>query len=79
MVAEMEEIDVIELFKEAGFQVAHLQNPSSTLPGTTGIKTTRPRFFFEHDDGKADLVALCKQYLSYLERKVHSFLAAHAA
>jgi hypothetical protein len=70
--AEVEVIDVIEIFEEAGFKIAG-------NPATTGLKTSRPRLFFEHAEGKTDLAALCKRYLSYLERKVDSFLAAHAA
>ena len=72
---EMEEIAIIDLFTEAGFKIAHLQQPS-TLPGTE-IKTKRPKFYLEHEDGKADVIALCKEYLALLEKKVQGFLSAH--
>jgi hypothetical protein len=74
--AKVEELSAGELMEEMGGQIAFLE---MLYPGASKLKSSRPRFFFEHDDGKADLVVLCKQYLRYLERKVHSFLAAHAA
>jgi hypothetical protein len=72
----MEEISAGELMAEMGGQPAFLD---SLYPGASKLKSSRPRFFFENDDGKADLLALCKQYLDYLERKVQSFVAAHTA
>jgi hypothetical protein len=72
--ANVEEISAGELVEEMGGQIAFLEK---LVPGASKLKSSRPRFFFENDEGKADLVVLCKQYLSYLERKVHRFLAAH--
>jgi hypothetical protein len=72
--ATVEEMSAGELMEEMGGQAAFLD---SLYPGASKLKSSRPRFFFENDDGRADLLALCKQYLSYLESKVHSFLVAH--
>jgi hypothetical protein len=43
----------------------------------TDIKTKRPKYYFEHEEGKADVIALCKEYLDYLEKKIQNFRSAH--
>jgi hypothetical protein len=76
IIVEMEEIAVVEMFAEPGFHAVYRQHTSGP-PGVEQIKTKRPKFYFEHEDGKADLTVLCKEYLAYLEKKVGAFLAAH--
>jgi hypothetical protein len=37
----------------------------------------RPAYYLEHENGKAEVTAMCKQYLDYLEKMIQDFLAAH--
>lgn len=69
-----EEMTAGELLKEMGGDPASLDK---LYPGGSKLKSGRPRYFFENDDGDTDLLVLSKRYLDYLERKVGSFLAAH--
>lgn len=73
--ATFEEMTAGELVKEMGGDPAFLEK---LYPGGSKLKSGRPRYLFENDDGKTDLLVLSKQYLDYLERKVQNFLAAHA-
>jgi len=72
--ATFEEMTASELMKEMGGDPAFLDK---IYPGQSKMKSGRPRYFFENDIGKGDLLMLAKHYLDYLERKVGSFLAAH--
>jgi hypothetical protein len=49
----------------------------SAQPGVPSAKARRPAYYLEHEDGKAEVTAMCKQYLDYLEKLVREFLLAH--
>ena len=49
----------------------------SAMPGVPSPKTTRPAYYFEHEDGKEEVTALCDRYLKFLEKVLSDFEQAH--
>lgn len=42
------------------------------------VMVSRLTHYLEHEDGRAKVLALCRQYLGYLEKMVGDFLKAHS-
>jgi hypothetical protein len=56
---------------------AYIMMRWSALPGIPAAKTIRPAYYLEHEGGRAEVTAKCKEYLDYLEKLVREFLLAH--
>jgi hypothetical protein len=73
---EWEEIAIHELLS-ANFDLqrqhpaygAHVFAP----PGTPSPKIRRPAYYFENEEGKEEVTALCQRYLGFLEKAVEDF------
>ena len=79
-IVEWEEIAIHELLG-ANLDLER-QHPAygmrrSSQPGVPSAKGRRPAYYLEHEDGKAEVTAMCKQYLEYLEKLIREFLLAH--
>ena len=44
-------------------------------PGTPSPKTRRQAYYFENEDGKEEVTALCKRYLDFLDKMLNDFCA----
>ena len=79
-VVEWEEVPIYELLTGIDIDLER-QHPAYGLhvfapPGTPSPKTRRPAYYFEHEDGKEEVTALCARYLVFLEKMVNDFCAA---
>jgi hypothetical protein len=45
------------------------------LPGVAPSTASRPVYYFEHEDGKEEVTALCVRYLEFLEKMVNDYSA----
>jgi hypothetical protein len=75
---ELEEIVVHELLA-LNFDLGR-QHPvqlfnQSAMPGVPSPKVFRPTYYFEHEDGKHEVTALCQRYLVFLEKMLNDFCA----
>jgi hypothetical protein len=50
---------------------------SSSMIGVPSPKAGREAYYLEHEDGKTEVMAMCEQYLDYLEKMVQDFCHAH--
>jgi len=76
-IVESEEIAINELLSSSPYQHPAYSMRSSAPPGLPSAKA-RPAYYLKHPNGKAEVTAMCKQYLDYLEKLVREFLLAHA-
>jgi len=44
-------------------------------PGVPPSTVSRPVYYFEHEDGKEEVTALCQRYLEFLEKVVNDYCA----
>jgi hypothetical protein len=78
---EWEEVALHELLAlrsgdfEPWRQVYHMHRRS--LPGVPPPKVFRPAYYFEEEDGKQEVTALCERYLKVLEKVLNDFCADH--
>jgi hypothetical protein len=77
LLLELEEVAVHELLS-ANLDIEkwhpayyHLQR----LPGVPPTTVSRPAYYFEHEDGKEEVTALCQRYLEFLEKAVNAYFA----
>ena len=76
---ELEEVAVHELVMSADFDLER-QHPAYGVhvfapPGTPSPKTRRAAYYFENEDGKEEVTALCKRYLDFLDKMLNDFCA----
>jgi len=75
---ELEEIVVHELLAldfDLGRQHPVQLFNQSAMPGVPSPKVFRPTYYFEHEDGKHEVTALCQRYLVFLEKMLNDFCA----
>jgi hypothetical protein len=75
-IVEFEEVAVSELLS-ANFDLQR-RHPAYGVhvfapPGTPSPKVRRQTYYFEHKDGKEEVVKLCKRYLEFIEKLVNDF------
>jgi hypothetical protein len=46
-------------------------------PGTPPPQVRRPAYYFEQEDGKQEVTAVCQRYLDFLEKTLKDFCADH--
>jgi hypothetical protein len=79
---ELEEIAVQELILTSGDFDLERQHPAYGMhvfapPGTPSPRTFRQAHYFEHEDKKEEVTALCKRYLDFLDKVLNDFCADH--
>jgi hypothetical protein len=82
---ELEEIPIYELLGASNLRAHLTSQPLGTPTTLTGVmppavseaKAGRWVHYVEQEDGKAEVTAMCRQYLDYLEKLVREFLMAH--
>jgi hypothetical protein len=78
---ELEEVAFHELlsanFNQRSWHPAYYQQHVRRLPGVPPSTASRPAYYFEHDDGKQEVTALCQRYLEFLEKTLKDFCADH--
>jgi hypothetical protein len=77
---ELEEVAVRELVLSLDFDLerqhpAHGMHRRSPMPGLSQPKAFRAAHYFEDEDGKEEVTALCKRYLDFLDKMLNDFCA----
>ena len=79
---EWEEVALNELLRSVDFDLerqhpAHGMHRQSAIPGLQQPKVFRPAYYFEQEDGKQEVTAVCQRYLEFLEKTLNDFCADH--
>jgi hypothetical protein len=80
LLVELEEVEVrLLILRSEDFEhhPAYDVQRRRSLPGQPSPKVFRPTYYFEHEDGKEEVTALCKRYLDFLEKMLNDFCADH--
>jgi hypothetical protein len=77
-----EEVALNELLRSVDFDLerqhpAHGMHRQSAIPGLPQPKMFRPAYYFEQEDGKQEVTAVCQRYLEFLEKTLNDFCADH--
>jgi hypothetical protein len=74
---ELEEVALDELLRSEGVEPWRQAYgmPRRSLPGSPPPKVFRPAYYFEQEDGKQEVTALCERYLVFLEKMLNDFCA----
>jgi hypothetical protein len=76
---ELEEVALHELLSAnldvEPWPIAAYPHHRRKLPGVPPSAAFRPAYYFEHEDGKEEVTALCQRYLVLLEKVVEDFCA----
>jgi hypothetical protein len=77
-IRELEEIDFYEMLAKAMTQHHPTHDGSSSAqPGFLPVTARIPAYYLDTENGRAEVTAVCRQYLKYLEKLVQDFLSAH--
>jgi len=76
---ELEEVAVRELILSPDFDLER-QHPAYGMHVSASLGLPQPKVFraahyFEHEDGKEEVTALCKRYLDFLDKMLNDFCA----
>lgn len=64
----------VEPWKQHPAYAVQLFNQSA-MPGVPSPTVFRPSYYFEQEDGKQEVTALCQRYLVFLEKMLNDFCA----